>query len=146
MTIGEPVPATKAAVGVRWVRMSTDTPRRSVKFSAGRLSLREYLRSIRPPVAPAIYASDDPVPGVLENSPSCVIYSARGSPKKRRQDRMNKWPIVSGACTSRSIQGSIQRQLKGASELEVWFDCPTNECGKWVHSDQENLMLRRRNS
>ncbi len=66
MTIGEPVPATKAAVGVRWVRMSTDTPTAIREVLRGRLSLREYLRSIRPPVAPAIYASDDPVPGVLE--------------------------------------------------------------------------------
>jgi hypothetical protein len=32
----------------------------------GRLSLREYLRSIRPPRASAIYASDDPLPGILE--------------------------------------------------------------------------------
>jgi len=65
-TIGEPVPATKAAVGVRWVRMSTDAPTAIREVLHGRLSLREYLRSIRPPLAPAIYASDDPWPGVLE--------------------------------------------------------------------------------
>jgi D-aspartate ligase len=66
LAIGEPVPATKAAVGMRWVRMSTDAPTAIREVLHGRLSLREYLRSIRPPVAPAIYASDDPVPGVLE--------------------------------------------------------------------------------
>jgi D-aspartate ligase len=66
LTIGEPIPATKATVGVRWVRMSTDAPTAIREVLHGRLSLREYLRSIRPPVAPAIYASDDPVPGVLE--------------------------------------------------------------------------------
>jgi len=51
---------------VRWVRMSTDVPTAIREVLHGRLSLREYLRSIRPPVAPAIYASDDPLPGVLE--------------------------------------------------------------------------------
>ena len=66
LTIGEPIPVTKAAVGVRWVRMSTDAPTAIREVLHGRLSLREYLRSIRPPVASAIYASDDPVPGVLE--------------------------------------------------------------------------------
>jgi predicted ATP-grasp superfamily ATP-dependent carboligase len=66
LTIGEPIPATKAAVGVRWVRMSTDAPTAIREVLRGRLSLREYLRSIRPPLAPAIYASDDPLPGVLE--------------------------------------------------------------------------------
>jgi D-aspartate ligase len=66
LTIGESIPATKAAVGVRWVRMSTDAPTAIREVLHGRLSLREYLRSIRPPLAPAIYASDDPVPGVFE--------------------------------------------------------------------------------
>lgn len=63
---GEPIPEAKAALGMRWVRMSTDLPTAIREILRGRLSLREYLRSIRPPVAPAIYASDDPLPGVLE--------------------------------------------------------------------------------
>jgi predicted ATP-grasp superfamily ATP-dependent carboligase len=66
LTMGELIPPTKAAVGVRWVRMSTDAPTAIREVLHGRLSLREYVRSIRPPVAPAIYASDDPLPGVLE--------------------------------------------------------------------------------
>jgi len=66
LTVGEPIPATKAAVGMRWVRMSTDAPTAIREVIHGRLPLGEYLRSIRPPVAPAIYAPDDPIPGVLE--------------------------------------------------------------------------------
>lgn len=66
MIIGEPIPSTKAAIGARWVRMSTDAPTAIREILRGRLPLREYLRSIRPPLAPAIYASDDPLPGVLE--------------------------------------------------------------------------------
>lgn len=66
MIIGEPIPTTKATIGARWVRMSTDAPTAIREILRGRLPLREYLRSIRPPLAPAIYASDDPLPGVLE--------------------------------------------------------------------------------
>jgi D-aspartate ligase len=66
LTVGEPIPQTKAAAGVRWVRMSTDAPTAIREVIHGRMSLREYLRSIRPPLASAIYASDDPMPGVLE--------------------------------------------------------------------------------
>lgn len=66
MTVGEPIPETKAAVGARWVRMSTDAPMAIREILSCRLSLRDYLRSIRSPLSTAIYASDDPLPGVLE--------------------------------------------------------------------------------
>jgi D-aspartate ligase len=66
LTIGEPLPATKPTVGVRWVRMSTDAPMAMREVLRGRLSLREYFRSLRSPLAPAIYAADDRLPGVLE--------------------------------------------------------------------------------
>jgi D-aspartate ligase len=66
LTIGEPLPATKPTIGVRWVRMSTDVPVAMREVLCGRLSLREYFRSLRSPVASAIYAADDPLPGVLE--------------------------------------------------------------------------------
>lgn len=66
LTLEQPMPETKAAVGVRWVRMSTDAPTAVREILRGRLSLREYLRSIRSPLSAAIYAPDDPLPGVLE--------------------------------------------------------------------------------
>jgi predicted ATP-grasp superfamily ATP-dependent carboligase len=66
LTVGEPVPATKPTIGMRWVRMSTDAPTAVREVLRGRLSLREYLRSLASPLAPAIYAADDPLPGVLE--------------------------------------------------------------------------------
>lgn len=66
LTIGEKVPETKAVTGKRWVRMSTDAPTAIREILGGRMSFREYLRSIRPPLAQAIYAKDDPLPGVLE--------------------------------------------------------------------------------
>jgi len=66
LTVGEPVPRTKAGVGVRWVRMSTDAPTAIREILRGRLSLHDYLRSVRSPRSTAIYAPDDPLPGVLE--------------------------------------------------------------------------------
>jgi len=66
LTVGEPIPGTKAAVGVRWVRMSTDAPTAIREILSGRLSLRDYIRSVRSPLSTAIYASDDILPGVLE--------------------------------------------------------------------------------
>jgi D-aspartate ligase len=66
MTTGEDVPQTKPAVGVRWMRFSTDVSTAIREILRGRLSLWQYLRSIRPPLAPAIYAADDPLPGLLE--------------------------------------------------------------------------------
>jgi D-aspartate ligase len=66
LTIGEPIPPTKARVGTRWVRMSTDLPTAIREVLAGRLPLRAYLRTLRAPLASAIYAADDPLPGILE--------------------------------------------------------------------------------
>jgi len=66
LTIGEQVPQTKAIAGLRWVRMSTDAPTAIREILRGRLSLWDYLRSIRPPLAPVIYSADDPLPGLLE--------------------------------------------------------------------------------
>jgi D-aspartate ligase len=66
LTTGQPIPPSKAATGMRWVRISTDLPTAVGELLHGRLSLHEYLRSVRPPRAPAIYAADDPLPGILE--------------------------------------------------------------------------------
>ena len=66
LTIGEPVPETRAIAGLRWVRMSTDAPTAIREILGGRLSVWDYLRSIRPPLAPVNYSSDDPLPGLLE--------------------------------------------------------------------------------
>jgi D-aspartate ligase len=63
---GEPVPATRPRAGVRWLRFTTDTPTAVKELIAGRLHPREYLRSLRRPRESAIFAWDDPLPGVAE--------------------------------------------------------------------------------
>jgi D-aspartate ligase len=63
---GEPVPGGTARLGVRWTRLSTDLPTAVKEIRRGRLGLREYLRSLRGPRERAIFARDDPLPGLLE--------------------------------------------------------------------------------
>ena len=53
-------------VGVRWVRTTTDLPMVAKQIARGRMSLRTYLRSLRGPLEGAIFARDDPAPGLLE--------------------------------------------------------------------------------
>ena len=62
----QPVPAVHARPGVRWVRMSTDFPVSIREIWGGRLSIRDYVRSLTGPKESAIFASDDPLPGLLE--------------------------------------------------------------------------------
>jgi D-aspartate ligase len=63
---GEAVPQRRALPGVRWVRLSTDLPTSLKEMLRGRLSVRDYLRSLRGPIEGAIFARDDPVPGLVE--------------------------------------------------------------------------------
>jgi D-aspartate ligase len=62
---GEPVPELHGRPGVRWVRLSTDLPTSVKQILRGRMSPLAYLRSLRG-VDGAIFASDDPLPGLVE--------------------------------------------------------------------------------
>ena len=66
LSLGHPVVATRATPGVRWMRMVTDVPAMLGENRAGRLSIREYLGSLRGPIQPAVFALDDPLPALLE--------------------------------------------------------------------------------
>ena len=63
---GERLPEVRARPGVRWRRFTTDTPTAVKEVLAGRLGVREYGRSLRGPQESAIFAWDDPLPGVVE--------------------------------------------------------------------------------
>jgi D-aspartate ligase len=63
---GEAVPGVRGAIGVKWMRMSTDLPIAVQEMLRGRLSLLTYARSFRGPHESAIFAPDDPLPGLLE--------------------------------------------------------------------------------
>ena len=63
---GLPVPPSYARPGVRWVRASTDLPAVAREILRGRLSLRDYIRTLGGHRERAIFALDDPVPGLAE--------------------------------------------------------------------------------
>lgn len=62
----EPVPATSARPGVRWLRLSTDLPTSLREIARGRLKLGAYLRTIFSRHESAIFARDDPWPALSE--------------------------------------------------------------------------------
>ncbi len=62
---GERVDEVRARPGVRWVRMSTDVAAAVSEMSRGQLSIREYAKSLTPPVQFSTLAADDPAPGLL---------------------------------------------------------------------------------
>jgi D-aspartate ligase len=63
---GAPPPVTTARAGVRWVRTATDLPMMAREILHRRASAGEYLRSLRGPLEGAIFARDDPLPGLAE--------------------------------------------------------------------------------
>jgi predicted ATP-grasp superfamily ATP-dependent carboligase len=63
---GEPVAEVRARAGVRWVRMTTDILAAASLVRCGALGPGAYLRSLLPPIEGAIFAVDDPRPGLLD--------------------------------------------------------------------------------
>jgi D-aspartate ligase len=62
----EPVPASSARPGVRWLRLSTDLPTSLREILRGNLKLGAYLRTILSRHESAIFARDDPWPALAE--------------------------------------------------------------------------------
>jgi predicted ATP-grasp superfamily ATP-dependent carboligase len=60
------LPPSRARAGVRWLRVATDTPAALGEVFARRLAIRDYARSLRRPHEAAIFAWDDPLPGLAE--------------------------------------------------------------------------------
>jgi predicted ATP-grasp superfamily ATP-dependent carboligase len=63
---GHRVRAIHGSPGVRWKRLSWDLMAIFSELRRGRFPLREYMGSFRGPRVAAIFAADDPVPGLLE--------------------------------------------------------------------------------
>ncbi|HKV60725.1 MAG TPA: ATP-grasp domain-containing protein [Candidatus Acidoferrum sp.] len=62
----EPVPRLRGRAGERWMHMSADLRVAVEEILRGRLSLRAYMRSLSGPMESAIFAWDDPLPGILD--------------------------------------------------------------------------------
>jgi predicted ATP-grasp superfamily ATP-dependent carboligase len=63
---GHPVSEAHGKSNVSWMRLSTDLPTAMREILRGRLSLASYLGSFRGPRESAIFALDDPLPGLFE--------------------------------------------------------------------------------
>jgi predicted ATP-grasp superfamily ATP-dependent carboligase len=64
--LGEPVPTVRARTGVRWIRLATDVPNALRDARAGSLDTRAYLKTLRHVDTEAVFAFDDPLPGLYE--------------------------------------------------------------------------------
>jgi D-aspartate ligase len=62
---GESVPQTRGRAGERWIRMGADLPMAIQEILRGRLSFWSYIKSLRGSLECAMFAWDDPVPGLL---------------------------------------------------------------------------------
>ena len=63
---GERVQVAHGATGVKWRRLSWDLVTLANDLAHGRLAAREYVASLGGPRVAAIFARDDPLPGLLE--------------------------------------------------------------------------------
>lgn len=66
LALGEKLPVRAGTAGVRWARLCVDLPYALSDIAGGRIRLRDYLRSVRPPLTGPIAARDDPKPAFAE--------------------------------------------------------------------------------
>lgn len=76
---GEPLPEVRGRAGERWMRFSADLPMALSEIFKGRLSVWDYLKSFRLPAESAIFAWDDPLPGLLELPALAALFGKRAS-------------------------------------------------------------------
>lgn len=63
---GRPVPRLQGRAGERWIHLSADLRMAVAEIWRGRLSLRDYFRSIRGPCESALFSWEDPLPGIFD--------------------------------------------------------------------------------
>lgn len=63
---GLSVDPVRARPGIRWARLATDVPSAVGAIAAGELSARQWLDSLSGPREPALFATDDPLPALLD--------------------------------------------------------------------------------
>jgi len=66
ISMGEHVERIRGRAGVSWVHFSRDVVAAWQEMRTGSLSLGDYLRSLRMPLEFAIFAKDDPLPGLVD--------------------------------------------------------------------------------
>jgi predicted ATP-grasp superfamily ATP-dependent carboligase len=66
LAMGEALPSARGAPGVGWMHASRDIVAGCQEMAAGYLAPRDYFASLRRPLQFAAFATDDPLPGVLD--------------------------------------------------------------------------------
>ena len=84
LTKGAPVPILQARAGERWIHGSADFRVALDEILNGGFSLASYLRSVRGPKESAIFAWDDPLPGLLDLPLFAYSLGKRAAKSKRR--------------------------------------------------------------
>jgi predicted ATP-grasp superfamily ATP-dependent carboligase len=90
MLTDRPVARARGRPGTRWVRLTTDLPTAVGEVVGGRLSIRAYAASLRPPIEPAVLAADDPLPALFEPAALAAVAIRRAwrtSSARRRRPR-----------------------------------------------------------
>jgi D-aspartate ligase len=64
--LGQEVAFASARPGISWVRLTTDASVAVSELLRGRLRLRDYVTSLRHAAVEAVFARDDPIPGLAE--------------------------------------------------------------------------------
>lgn len=116
---GEPVAQVRATAGFRWVRAVTDVLVAASEIRHGRMTLTGYLRSLRGPIEPAVFAIDDPLPALLDVpllahlAWSGRLRGAKGPPAQthRGADPVGAWPMGGIAPTDTRPSGWWPRWL-----------------------------------
>jgi predicted ATP-grasp superfamily ATP-dependent carboligase len=65
-TLGQPLDLPSPARPMKWLRTITDVPTAALEIAKGRLSLGEYVSSLRGEKTYAVFAMDDPLPFIME--------------------------------------------------------------------------------
>jgi D-aspartate ligase len=86
---GAPIPATCSRSGERWRLISADLMAAIAEIQAGRLSLRDYLRSLHGSVESALFAWDDPAPGLLD----LPLFALCAAKSFLRRNEPNRQPL-----------------------------------------------------
>jgi D-aspartate ligase len=76
--IGMPVEDRRGKAGVTWIRMLTDLPTGVIDVFAGRLSFREFIKSLWIFNTEAVFSWEDPLPGLVECALLPYLFVRRG--------------------------------------------------------------------
>jgi len=124
MVRGEAVPEVHGGPGGRWIRMNTDVPVAILEILRGRISLREYLRSLNRAIEGAVFAADDPFPGLLE-TPMLIFKLLKRFFRSWQDLATSESNSVAQSSKGEGVPSGTQEMAQPANEILVdYYRCP----------------------